>query len=47
MGVLAGGVDGNQHFPLRLVLLVLRFGASVFLHAPSSWGEYRGESRYC
>lgn len=38
-GVFAGGLDGHQHFPLRLVLPLLRLGGSVFLHAPSLGGE--------
>lgn len=38
LAVFAGGLDGNQHLPFRLVLPLLRFGGSVFLHAPSFRG---------
>lgn len=38
-GVFAGGLDGHQHLPFRLVLPLLRLGGSVFLHAPSLRGE--------
>lgn len=37
--VFAGGLDGHQHFPFRLVLPLLRLEGRVFLHAPSLRGE--------
>lgn len=41
----AGGLDGHQHLPLRLVLLILRFGGSVLLHPASLGRKWRRRAR--
>lgn len=44
-GRFTGGLDGHQHFPLRLVLSLLRFRGKLLLHASHLGGKWRRQTR--